>query len=154
MDLLPSSVFSSLSGTGLFLKEKNKDIKIALSDPFGSGLYNYYQKGEMKSEGSSITEGIGQGRITKNLRGILVDEPFRIDDSEALTILYDLLKEEGLFLGGSSGINIAGAVKLAKELGPGKTIVTILCDSGQRYQSKIWNPTFLESKNLIKPYWL
>ena len=108
----------------------------------------------MKSEGSSITEGIGQGRITKNLRGILVDEPFRIDDSEALTILYDLLKEEGLFLGGSSGINIAGAVKLAKELGPGKTIVTILCDSGQRYQSKIWNPTFLESKNLIKPYWL
>jgi cysteine synthase A len=143
-----------LSGTGLFLKEKNKDIKIALSDPFGSGLYNYYKNGEMKSEGNSITEGIGQGRITKNLEDCPVDMSFRIDDNQALRIIFDLLKDEGLFLGGSSGINIAGAIKLAKELGPGKTIVTILCDSGQRYQSKIWNPTFLESKNLIKPYWL
>ncbi|MDB9772582.1 cysteine synthase A [Alphaproteobacteria bacterium] len=144
----------TLSGTGLFLKEKNKDIKIALSDPFGSGLYNYYKNGKMKSEGNSITEGIGQGRITKNLEDCPIDMSFRIDDNQALKIIFALLKEEGLFLGGSSGINIAGAVKLAKELGPGKTIVTILCDSGQRYQSKIWNPTFLESKNLIKPYWL
>jgi cysteine synthase A len=138
----------------LFLKEKNKDIKIALSDPFGSGLYNYYKNGKMKSEGNSITEGIGQGRITKNLEDCPIDMSFRIDDNQALRIIFDLLKDEGLFLGGSSGINIAGAIKLAKELGPGKTIVTILCDSGQRYQSKIWNPTFLVSKNLIKPYWL
>ena len=144
----------TLSGTGLFLKEKNKNIKIALSDPYGSGLYNYYQKGEMKSEGNSITEGIGQGRITKNLENCPIDLSFRIDDNEALTIIFELLKEEGLFLGGSSGINVAGAIKLAKELGPGHTIVTILCDSGQRYQSKIWNPTFLKSKDLVVPHWL
>ena len=144
----------TLSGTGLYLKEKNKDIKIALSDPFGSGLYNYYQNGEMKAEGNSITEGIGQGRITKNLENCPLDLSFRIDDNEALSIIFDLLKEEGLFLGGSSGINVAGAIKLAKELGPGKTIVTILCDSGQRYQSKIWNPVFLKSKNLTSPNWL
>ena len=144
----------TLSGTGLYLKEKNKDIKIALSDPFGSGLYNYYQNGEMKAEGNSITEGIGQGRITKNLENCPVDLSFQIDDNEALSIIFDLLKEEGLFLGGSSGINVAGAIKLAKELGPGKTIVTILCDSGQRYQSKIWNPVFLKSKNLTSPNWL
>ena len=144
----------TLSGTGLFLKEKNKDIKIALSDPFGSGLYNHYQNGEMRAEGNSITEGIGQGRITKNLENCPVDLSFRIDDNEALTIIFDLLKEEGLFLGGSSGINVAGAIKLAKELGPGHTIVTILCDSGQRYQSKIWNPEFLKSKDLVVPFWL
>ena len=144
----------TLSGTGLYLKEKNKDIKIALSDPFGSGLYNYYQNGEMKAEGNSITEGIGQGRITKNLENCPLDLSFQIDDNEALSIIFDLLKEEGLFLGGSSGINVAGAIKLAKELGPGKTIVTILCDSGQRYQSKIWNPVFLKSKNLTSPNWL
>ena len=144
----------TLSGTGLFLKEKNKNIKIALSDPFGSGLYNYYQNGEMKAEGNSITEGIGQGRVTKNLENCPLDFSFRISDNDALTIIFDLLKDEGLFLGGSSGINVAGAMKLAKELGPGHTIVTILCDSGQRYQSKIWNPEFLKSKNLVVPNWL
>ena len=144
----------TLSGTGLFLKEKNKKIKIALSDPFGSGLYNYYQNGEMKSEGNSITEGIGQGRVTKNLENCPIDLSFRISDKNALTVIFDLLKDEGLFLGGSSGINVAGAIQLAKELGPGHTIVTILCDSGQRYQSKIWNPEFLKSKDLVVPNWL
>ena len=144
----------TLSGTGLYLKEQNNNIKIALSDPYGSGLYNYYQKGEMKSEGNSITEGIGQGRITKNLENCPIDMSFRVDDNQALTIIFELLKEEGLFLGGSSGINVAGAIKLAKELGPGHTIVTILCDSGQRYQSKIWNPSFLKSKDLAVPHWL
>ncbi|MDB2584315.1 cysteine synthase A [Alphaproteobacteria bacterium] len=144
----------TLSGTGLFLKEKNKNIKIALTDPYGSGLYNFYENGEMKAEGNSITEGIGQGRITKNLENCPVDLSFRTDDNQALNIIFDLLKEEGLFLGGSSGINVAGAIKLAKELGPGKTIVTILCDSGQRYQSKIWNPSFLKSKDLVVPNWL
>ena len=133
---------------------QNNNIKIALSDPYGSGLYNYYQKGEMKSEGNSITEGIGQGRITKNLENCPIDMSFRVDDNQALTIIFELLKEEGLFLGGSSGINVAGAIKLAKELGPGHTIVTILCDSGQRYQSKIWNPSFLKSKDLVVPHWL
>ena len=144
----------TLSGTGLFLKEKNKNIKIALSDPFGSGLYNYYQNGEMKAEGNSITEGIGQGRITKNLENCPLDLCFRISDNNALSVIFDLLSEEGLFLGGSSGINVAGAIQLAKELGPGHTIVTILCDSGQRYQSKIWNPEFLKSKDLVVPNWL
>ena len=144
----------TLSGTGLFLKEKNKNIKIALSDPFGSGLYNYYQNGEMKAEGNSITEGIGQGRVTKNLENCPVDLSFRISDNEALNVIFDLLSEEGLFLGGSSGINVAGAIEIAKELGPGHTIVTILCDSGQRYQSKIWNPEFLKSKDLVVPNWL
>jgi len=144
----------TLSGTGLYLKEQNNNIKIALSDPYGSGLYNYYQKGEMKSKGNSITEGIGQGRITKNLENCPIDMSFRVDDNQALTIIFELLKEEGLFLGGSSGINVAGAIKLAKELGPGHTIVTILCDSGQRYQSKIWNPSFLKSKDLAVPHWL
>ena len=144
----------TLTGTGLFLKERNKNIKIALTDPYGSGLYNYYKKGEMKAEGNSITEGIGQGRITKNLEDCPLDLSYRVDDNEALNIIFDLLKEEGLFLGGSSGINVAGAIKLAKELGPGKTVVTILCDSGQRYQSKIWNPSFLKSKNLVVPNWL
>ena len=144
----------TLSGTGLFLKEKNKKIKIALSDPFGSSLYNYYQNGEMKAEGNSITEGIGQGRVTKNLENCPLDLSFRISDNDGLTIIFDLLKDEGLFLGGSSGINVAGAIQLAKELGPGHTIVTILCDSGQRYQSKIWNPKFLKSKELIVPNWL
>ena len=144
----------TLSGTGLFLKEKNKNIKIALSDPFGSGLYNYYQNGEMKAEGNSITEGIGQGRVTKNLENCPVDLSFRISDNEALNVIFDLLSEEGLFLGGSSGINVAGAIEIAKELGQGHTIVTILCDSGQRYQSKIWNPEFLKLKDLVVPNWL
>ena len=144
----------TLSGTGLFLKEKNKNIKIALSDPYGSGLYNYYQNGEMKAEGNSITEGIGQGRVTKNLENCPIDLSIRISDNKALSVIFDLLSEEGLFLGGSSGINVAGAIEIAKELGPGHTVVTILCDSGQRYQSKIWNPEFLKSKDLIVPNWL
>ncbi len=144
----------TLSGTGLFLKEKNKNIKIGLSDPYGSGLYNFYQNGEMKSEGNSITEGIGQGRVTKNLENCPIDLSFRISDNNALSVIFDLLSEEGLFLGGSSGINVAGAIELAKELGPGHTVVTILCDSGQRYQSKIWNPEFLKSKDLAVPNWL
>ena len=144
----------TLSGTGLFLKEKNKNIKIALSDPFGSGLYNYYQNGEMKAEGNSITEGIGQGRVTENLENCPIDLSFRISDNKALSVIFDLLSEEGLFLGGSSGINVAGAIEIAKVLGPGHTIVTILCDSGQRYQSKIWNPEFLKSKDLVVPNWL
>ena len=144
----------TLSGTGLFLKEKNKKIKIALSDPFGSGLYNYYQNGEMKSEGNSITEGIGQGRITENLKHLVIDNAVRINDKEALEMIFKLLKEEGLFLGGSSGINVCGAIKMAEKLGPGHNIVTILCDSGQRYQSKIWNKSFLKSKDLPFPSWM
>ena len=144
----------TLSGVGAYLKSKNKDISIGLADPMGANMYSFFKTGELKSEGSSITEGIGQGRITKNLRGILVDEPFRIDDSEALTILYDLISEEGLFLGLSSGINIAGAKKLAASLGKGKTIITILCDSANRYQNKMFNAGFLEENNLPIPNWL
>ena len=137
----------TLAGVSKYLKEKKEDIKIFLSDPYGSALYNYYKKDELKAEGNSITEGIGQGRITKNLENCPIDLSFRISDNNALTVIFDLLKDEGLFLGGSSGINVAGAIQLAKELGPGHTIVTILCDSGQRYQSKIWNPEFLKSKD-------
>ena len=144
----------TLSGVGAYLKSKNKDISIGLADPMGANMYSFFKTGELKSEGSSITEGIGQGRITKNLKGILVDEPFRIDDSEALTILYDLISEEGLFLGLSSGINIAGAKKLAASLGKGKTIITILCDSANRYQNKMFNAGFLEENNLPIPNWL
>ena len=144
----------TLSGVGKFLKEQNTKIKIVLSDPHGSALYNFYKNNELLSEGNSITEGIGQGRITKNLENIDLDDAIRIDDKEALNVIFKLLKEEGLFLGGSSGINVAGAIKLAKKLGPGHNIVTILCDSGQRYQSKIWNKDFLKSKNLPTPNWL
>jgi cysteine synthase A len=120
----------------------------------GAALYHYYKHGELKSEGSSITEGIGQGRITENLKGIAIDAPYQIPDSEALPIIFDLLKEEGLCLGGSSGINVAGAVRLAQDLGPGHTIVTVLCDYGTRYLSKLFNPDFLRSKNLPVPAWL
>ena len=144
----------TLSGTGLYLKEQNNNIKIALSDPYGSGLYNYYQKGEMKSEGNSITEGIGQGRITKNLENCPIDMSFRVDDNQALTIIFELLKEEGLFLGGSSGINVAGAIKLATELGPGHPIVTILCDKSDKYSTKMFNKKFLQEKGLPFPKWL
>jgi cysteine synthase A len=135
-------------------KAKNKDIQIGHADPEGAALFNYYANGELKSEGNSITEGIGQGRITANLEGIEVDRPYRISDAEALPYLFDLLEHEGLCLGGSSGINIAGAVRLAKDLGPGKTIVTMLCDYGNRYQSKLFNPTFLKAKGLPVPHWL
>lgn len=144
----------TLSGIGRGLKSRNKDVVIALADPRGAALYNYYKHGALKSEGGSITEGIGQGRITKNLEGAVVDEAFQIPDEEALPVIFDLLRDEGLCVGGSTGINVAGAIRLAKNLGPGKTIVTILADSGLRYQSKLFNPSFLKSKGLPTPDWL
>ena len=144
----------TLAGVGKFLKEQNNNIKIALADPEGSALFNHYNHGELKSEGSSISEGIGQGRITKNLSEAPIDMAFCLSDHVALPLIFDLMQNEGLYLGGSSAINIAGAVAMARELGPNKTIVTILCDSGQRYQSKVWNPVFLKSKGLPVPSWL
>lgn len=144
----------TLGGVSMALKERNKNIVIGIADPMGAALYNYYDHGELKSEGSSITEGIGQGRITANLEGVQVDVPFQIPDEEALPVLFDLLQEEGLCLGGSSGINVAGAIRLAKHMGPGHTIVTLLCDSGQRYMSKLYNPAFLREKGLPTPSWL
>ena len=138
----------------MYLKEKNANIQIGLADPMGAALYNFYAHGELKSSGDSITEGIGQGRITANLEGAFVDHPFQIEDAEALPIVFDLIEYEGLVLGGSSGINIAGAIRLAKEMGPGHTIVTILCDYGTRYQSKMFNPAFLKEKGLPVPHWL
>ncbi len=144
----------TLAGVGAFLKERNKDVVTALADPMGSALYNYYAHGELKAEGTSITEGIGQGRITANLEGAAVDEAFRITDAEMLTVAFDLLKDEGLCLGGSSGINVAGAIRLARTLGPGHLIVTILADLGTRYQSKMFNPSFLRQKDLPAPDWL
>jgi cysteine synthase len=144
----------TLAGVSLALKDRNKNIKIALADPMGAALYSYYKTGELKSEGSSITEGIGQGRITKNLEGIIVDDAFQIPDSEAIPIAFDLLEHEGLCMGGSTGVNVAGAIRLAKEMGPGHTIVTILCDFGTRYASKLFNPEFLRAKNLPIPAWL
>ena len=133
------------------LKERNKDVSIALADPMGAALYSYYTTGELKSEGSSITEGIGQGRITKNLEDAPIDIAYQIPDSEAVPIIFDLLEHEGLCMGGSTGINVAGAIRLAKELGPGHTIVTILADYGTRYQSKLFNPAFLREKGLPVP---
>jgi cysteine synthase A len=144
----------TLAGVGIALKARNPKITIALADPLGAALYSYYTTGELKSSGSSITEGIGQGRITKNLEDAPVDIAFQIPDEEAVPIVFDLLEHEGLCLGGSSGINVAGAIRLAKELGPGHTIVTVLCDFGTRYQSKLFNPEFLRSKNLPVPSWL
>lgn len=144
----------TLAGTGLALKERNQNICIALADPMGAALYNFYKNGELKAEGTSITEGIGQGRITENLKDAPIDEAFQIPDQEALPIIFDLLEHEGLCLGGSSGINIAGAIRLAKKLGPGHTIVTILCDSGARYSSKLFSPAFLQQKALPYPSWL
>ena len=144
----------TLGGVSMALKAKNKDVLIGIADPEGAALYNYYAHGELKSAGNSITEGIGQGRITANLQDVEVDHAYQISDAEALPYLFDLLEHEGLCLGGSSAINIAGAVRLAKELGPGKTIVTVLCDYGNRYQSKLFNPIFLKSKGLPVPHWL
>ncbi len=144
----------TLAGTGMALKERNPKIIISLADPLGAALHSFYTTGELSSCGGSITEGIGQGRITANLEDAPVDQSFQIPDEEALPICFDLLKEEGLCLGGSSGINVAGAIRLAQELGPGKTIVTILCDSGVRYQSKLFNPQFLREKGLPVPEWL
>jgi cysteine synthase A len=144
----------TLGGVSMALKARNKGVQIGIADPEGAALYNYYAHGELKSSGNSITEGSGQGRITANLEGVEVDHAWQIPDSEALPYLFDLLEHEGLCLGGSSAINIAGAVRMARELGPGKTIVTVLCDYGNRYQSKLFNPTFLKSRNLPVPHWL
>ncbi len=144
----------TLAGMGLFLKGKNKNIRIAAADPLGAAMYSYIKTGELKSEGSSITEGIGQGRITKNIEGAPIDDAYQIPDAEALPIIFDLLKEEGLCLGGSSGINVAGAIRMAKDMGPGHTIVTVLCDYGTRYISKLFNPAFLKEKGLPSPDWL
>ena len=144
----------TLAGVGMALKERNPAIRVGLADPPGAALYSFYTEGVLKSEGSSITEGIGQGRITANLQGAPVDFAWRIPDEEAVRIVFDLVEHEGLLLGGSSGVNIAGAIRLARELGPGRTIVTILCDSGARYASKLFNPAFLRSKALPIPAWL
>ena len=144
----------TLAGVAMGLKDKNPNIVTAIADPMGSALFGHYKHGELKSDGSSITEGIGQGRITDNLLDAPIDEAFQISDHEALPIIFDLLKHEGLCLGGSSGINIAGAIHLAKKMGPGHTIVTVLCDFGTRYQSKLFNPAFLKSKGLPVPDWL
>lgn len=144
----------TIGGVSMALKERNPNVVIGLADPMGAALYSYYKTGELKSEGSSITEGIGQGRITANLAGVTIDDAFQIPDSEALPIIFDLLKNEGLCLGGSSGINVAGAIRLAKKMGPGHTIVTILGDFGTRYQSKLFNPVFLKEKGLPCPDWL
>ena len=144
----------TLAGVSIGLKNKNKNIKIALSDPMGSSLYSHIKNNKLESTGSSITEGIGTGRITKNFDKAIVDDAFQTNDTEALNIVYDLIETQKIVLGGSSGINIAGAIKLAKKMGPGKTIVTILCDHGKRYASKIFNKDFLKSKNLPIPKWL
>ena len=144
----------TIAGISRSLKEYKSDIYIGLSDPLGSALYNYYENGELKSEGNSISEGIGQGRITENLSLAKIDQAFQVSDEEALPVIFDLHSQEGLLLGGSSAINVAGAIKMAKKLGPGKTIVTILCDSGARYFSKLWNPDFLKEKKLPIPHWL
>ena len=144
----------TLAGVAMGLREKKKDIVIGIADPMGAALYNYYAHGELKAEGTSITEGIGQGRITANLEGLSVDEPFQVPDEEALPVAFDLLEHEGLCLGSSSGVNVAGAIRLAEKMGPGHTIVTILCDYGTRYQSKMFNPAFLKEKGLPVPQWL
>ncbi len=144
----------TLAGVAMALKERSNKVRVVCADPMGAALYNFYKHGELKSEGSSITEGIGQGRITKNLEGAPIDDAYQIKDEEWLPVLFDLVREEGLVLGGSSGLNVAGAIRLAKELGPGHTVVTILADGGQRYQSKLFNPAFLKSKNLPTPPWM
>ncbi|MBS0243309.1 MAG: cysteine synthase A [Proteobacteria bacterium] len=144
----------TLAGTAMGLRVKLPNVKIALADPPGAALYSYYTTGELKSEGSSITEGIGQGRITANLEGLSVDKAYSIPDEESVRIVFQLLAEEGLCVGSSSGVNVAGAIRLARDLGPGHTIVTLLCDSGSRYQSKLFNPEFLRGKSLPLPPWL
>ncbi len=144
----------TLAGVSIGLKAKNPKIRIALADPMGSALFSYYTTGTLKSEGSSITEGIGQGRVTANLDGATIDAAYQIPDTEAVPVIFDLLLHEGLCLGGSSGVNVAGAIRMAKQLGPGHTIVTILCDYGTRYQSKLFNPDFMRGKDLPVPSWL
>ena len=144
----------TLAGVAMGLREKNKDVQICLADPFGAALFSWYTAGELKSEGSSITEGIGQGRVTGNLVDLKVDHAWQIPDAEALEVIFDLVQHEGLCLGGSSGVNVAGAIRLARELGPGHTIVTILADLGQRYQGKLFNPEFLKERGLPYPNWM
>ncbi len=144
----------TLAGVAQALRAKRADVKIGLADPYGAALYSYYTAGELKSEGGSISEGIGQGRITANLEGLKVDHAYRISDEEMLGVIYDLVEHEGMVMGGSTGVNVAGAIRLARELGPGHTIVTILCDQGARYQSKIFNKAFLTEKGLPIPAWL
>lgn len=144
----------TLAGVGMALKDRNKDVRVVLADPMGAALYHYYKHGELKAEGSSITEGIGQGRITANLEGAPVDDAIQITDPDWLPVCFDLVMKEGLVLGGSAALNVAAAIRVAKEMGPGHTIVTILCDSGQRYQSKLFNPAFLKEKGLPTPPWL
>jgi cysteine synthase len=144
----------TLAGMSIYLKSRNQDIRTAVADPMGAAMYSYFKTGELKSEGTSITEGIGQGRITKNIDGAPIDDAYQIADAEALPIVFDLIKDEGLCLGGSSGINVAGAIRMAKDMGPGHTIVTILADSGTRYMSKMFNPAFLKEKGLPTPDWM
>ncbi|MGH6952634.1 MAG: cysteine synthase A [Alphaproteobacteria bacterium] len=144
----------TVAGVGKFLKEQSPKVRIAIADPMGAALYHFYKHGTLKAEGSSLTEGIGQGRVTKNLEGAPIDDAYQITDEEALPILFDLLEHEGHCLGGSTGINVAGAIRLAKDMGPGHTIVTILADYGTRYQSKLFNPAFLREKGLPVPAWL
>jgi cysteine synthase A len=144
----------TLAGVSMFLKEQNPAIRTAAADPHGAAMYSWFKHRELNSEGSSITEGIGQGRVTRNIEGAPIDDAYRIPDAEALPLLFDLLKHEGLCLGGSSAINVAGAIRLANDLGPGHTVVTILADSGTRYQSKLFNPAFLKEKGLPAPDWL
>ena len=144
----------TLAGVAQALRAKNPRVKIGLADPHGAALYRYYTDGELKAEGSSISEGIGQGRITANLEGLDIDHAYRISDEEMLLAIFDLMEFEGLVMGGSTGINVAGAIRMAQDLGPGHTIVTVLCDHGQRYQSKIYNPPFLREKGLPVPTWL
>ena len=144
----------TLAGVAQALRERKPGVTIGLADPHGAALYNWYKDGQLMSEGSSISEGIGQGRVTANLEGLTVDVPLRVSDEEMLEVLFDLVQHEGLCLGGSAGINVAGAVRLARELGPGHTIVTVLCDHGSRYQSKLFNPVFLKEKGLPVPPWM
>jgi cysteine synthase A len=144
----------TLAGVGLYLKERKPSVVIAAADPMGAAMYAYIKHGELRAQGSSITEGIGQSRITGNLEGAPIDDAYQVPDSEALPVLFELLRDEGLCLGGSSGINVAAAIRMAREMGPGHTIVTILADSGARYQSKLFNPAFLREKNLPVPPWL
>jgi cysteine synthase A len=144
----------TLAGIADALRAKKPGVAIGMADPMGSALFNYYTRGELKAEGNSITEGIGQGRVTKNIEGLKLDQAHQIPDAEAVELVFDLVEHEGLCLGGSSGINVAGAIRMARELGPGKTIVTILCDHGSRYQSKLYNPAFLEERGLPVPAWL
>jgi len=144
----------TLAGVAQALRERKPEVKIGLADPFGASLYSYYTDGELRAEGSSISEGIGQGRITANLEGLTIDMPYRISDEEMLLAIYDLVEHEGLVMGGSTGVNVAGAIRMATEMGPGHTIVTVLCDHGQRYQSKIYNPLFLKERGLPAPSWI